>query len=93
MFLFFYKEIIKVGEKMISERLAKAKERLSAYYEAELAVLSGQSYTIGTRSLTRANLAWIKTQIDNLENQVLILQSQADGKGRNRVIGVIPRDF
>lgn len=78
---------------MISERLTKAKERLSAYYDAELAVLAGQSYSIGTRSLTRANLAWIRTQIDSLENQVVQLQSQADGKGRNRVIGVIPRDF
>jgi hypothetical protein len=78
---------------MISERLAKSKERLSAYYDAELAVLSGQSYTIGTRTLTRANLAWIKTQIDNLENQVEELQSQQDGKGRRKAFRITPRDL
>lgn len=78
---------------MINERLLKAKERLDAYYEAELAVLSGQAYTIGTRSLTRVNLAWIRTQIDNLENQVEELQSQADGKGRRKAFRITPRDL
>ena len=78
---------------MLTERLAKAKERLTAYYDAELAVLSGQSYTIGTRTLTRANLAWVRTQIDNLENQVEELQSQADGKGRRNAFRVTPRDL
>jgi len=78
---------------MISERLAKAKERLSAYYEAELAVLSGQSYSIGSRTLTRANLAWIRTQIDSLENQVEELTSQSEGKGRRCAFRITPRDL
>lgn len=78
---------------MISERLAKAKERLSAYYDAELAVLSGQSYTIGSRSLTRANLAWIRTQIDRLEIQVEELTAQSEGKGRRKSFRITPRDL
>lgn len=41
-------------------------ERLKQYYEAERAVLSGQSYTIGNRTLTRANLATIRNTIDDL---------------------------
>ncbi len=41
-------------------------ERLKMYLEAERAVLSGQSYTIGTRTLTRANLETIRQEIDNL---------------------------
>ncbi|WP_196590585.1 DUF6148 family protein [Pectinatus frisingensis] len=41
-------------------------ERLKQYYEAEKAVLSGQSYTIGNRTLTRANLATIRNAIDDL---------------------------
>ena len=41
-------------------------ERLKEYYAAEKAVLSGQSYTIGNRTLTRANLATIRNAIDDL---------------------------
>lgn len=41
-------------------------ERLKMYLEAERAVLTGQSYTIGNRTLTRANLATIRAAIDDL---------------------------
>ncbi len=41
-------------------------ERLQMYLEAEKAVLMGQSYTIGDRTLTRANLATIRNTIDDL---------------------------
>ncbi len=41
-------------------------ERLAMYLEAERAVLMGQSYTIGNRTLTRANLASIRDAIDSL---------------------------
>lgn len=40
-----------------------AKERLALYMEAEAKVLSGQSYTIGGRSLTRAQLSEIRSGI------------------------------
>lgn len=41
-------------------------QRLKMYYEAEQAVLTGQSYTIGNRTLTRANLSEIRKAIDDL---------------------------
>lgn len=41
-------------------------ERLKMYLEAERVVLTGQSYTIGNRSLTRANLSEIRKAIDDL---------------------------
>ena len=41
-------------------------ERLAQYLEAERVVLSGQSYTIGNRTLTRASLATIRVAIDSL---------------------------
>lgn len=78
---------------MANERLVKAKERLNTYYEAELAVLSGQSYSIGSRTLTRANLKDIKDTIQYLEKLVDELESAAAGKGRRKVFGIIPRDF
>ena len=40
--------------------------RLKLYVEAERAILSGQSYTIGNRQLTRANLSEVRKEIDNL---------------------------
>lgn len=77
----------------ILDRLNRAKDRLNAYYEAELKVLSGQSYRMGNRTLTRANLNEIQQAIANLENLVDELESQAAGKGRRKVFGVIPRDI
>lgn len=41
-------------------------DRLKMYLEAEKAVLSGQSYTIGERTLTRASLSEIRDAIDSL---------------------------
>ena len=41
-------------------------ERLKLYYAAERAILSGQSYTVGNRTLTRANLAEVREAIDDL---------------------------
>lgn len=43
--------------------------RYELYIAAEEAVLSGQSYTIGNRSLTRANLSEIRDAIDDLESK------------------------
>ena len=40
--------------------------RLRMYLDAEKAVLSGQSYQIGNRQLTRANLSEIRKAIDDL---------------------------
>lgn len=75
-------------------RLERLKQRLEMYYQAEEAILGGaQSYQIGTRQLTRANLSQIKEMIEYLEREVAIEQSKANGKGRNKVFGIIPRDF
>lgn len=40
--------------------------RLTQYLEAETAILTGQSYTIGNRTLTRANLAEVRKAIEEL---------------------------
>lgn len=41
-----------------------ARKHLSAWLEAELEVTTHQSYTIGSRSLTKADLADIRQQIE-----------------------------
>ncbi|WP_297569482.1 DUF6148 family protein [uncultured Anaerovibrio sp.] len=56
-------------------------ERLRLYLEAEKAVLSGQSYTIGNMTLTRANLSSIRAAIDSLIAGGAVLDGQADTRG------------
>ncbi len=60
-------------------------ERLKRYVEAEIAVLSGQSYTIGGRTLTRANLSEIRKAIDDLEAAGAVLEGYEDtNSGRTK---------
>lgn len=78
---------------MASERLTQAKARLAAYYDAELAVLTGQAYTIGSRSLTRANLQEIRKAIEDLEKLVGEIEAIDIGKGRRHTFRITPRDL
>ena len=82
---------------VIRRRLERNTERLELYYEAERAILDGaQSYTIGTRSLTRANLAEITDMIAALETTVAEDEAalEAGGRGgRRRSVGVYLRDW
>ncbi len=41
------------------------KNRLKLYYEAEEKVLNSQSYTLGSKTLTRADLTSIQNMIKN----------------------------
>jgi hypothetical protein len=65
-----------------------AKEQLDIWLEASREVAISQSYRIGTRWLTRADLGDIAAQIKYWENKV----AQLSRKGRNRMYGVVPRD-
>ena len=65
--------------------LETAQERLSLYYEAERRVLVGQSYTIGDRQLTRANLAEIRRAIDSLKDEIEQLMGRSRGFSRRVV--------
>ena len=47
-----------------------AKERLALYYAAEEKVLTGQSYSLGGRTLTRANLSEIRAGVTLWEGRV-----------------------
>ena len=54
-------------------------ERLELYYDAERKVLRGQSYTLGNRQLTRANLAEIHKAIKELESELEQMQGRSRG--------------
>ncbi len=73
--------------------LKEAKKHLKTWLDAENEIATSQSYTIGTRSLTRANLKEVRDQIKFWENKVDKLEKEAANKGRNRVYRAVPRDF
>ena len=54
--------------------LKTAKEHLNAWLNAEMAVTTGQSYTIGDRQLTRASLAEIRKSIEYWSAKVNVIE-------------------
>ena len=70
-----------------------ARHHLNAWLEAELELTTHQSYKIGSRSLTKANLAEIRKQIEYWNDQVARLENIGKRGGRNRVFRAVPRDL
>lgn len=68
----------------------EARANLQMWLEAEKAVATGQSYKIGTRSLTRANLSDITERIQFWRNEIAKLES---GRNGAKVLRAVPRDF
>lgn len=68
--------------------LAQAQTQLNSYLAAETAVLSGQSYEIAGRKLTRANLADIQGGVRLWNDLVVTLTNKAEGRSRSRTIVV-----
>jgi len=73
--------------------LEVAQKHLEEWLEAELKVTTGQSYTIGSRTLTRANLTEIRNSIDYWNKKVLALDNIKKVGGRNQIKRVVPRDL
>lgn len=69
--------------------LAQAEAQLAAYLAAETAALSGQSYRIADRWLTRADLSEIRAGIDAWNSRVVSLSAAQSGAGRGRARTVI----
>ena len=82
-----------MNRKRVAERLKTYKERYDLLLEAERAILDGaQAYTIGSRSLTRADLSEIRKLIKDMEDGIDELESQLETGARRKAIRVIPRD-
>lgn len=65
--------------------------RLELYYEAEEKILARQSFTIGSRSLTMADLGKVQEMIKSLEAQIEALETR--GTTKHKVVRVVPRDI
>lgn len=71
--------------------LQEARENLKMWLKAEQAVATGQSYTIGTRSLTRASLREITERIRFWRAEVSRLERGISTGVR--IKRVVPRDL
>ena len=74
-------------------QLEIARHHLNAWLEAELELTTHQSYKIGSRSLTKADLGQIRKQIEFWQNRVAQLENAERRGGRNRVVRAVPRDL
>ena len=70
------------------ERLEKYREQLAAVDEAILKVLSGQSYSLGSRTVTRADLKQLRLFRKELEADIEALET--NGSTRRRFKRVVP---
>ena len=66
------------------------KIRLNLYYEAEEKVLNSQSYTLGSKTLTRADLTSIQNMIKKLEGEIASLEQY--GTMKRRSVRIVPVD-
>ena len=66
------------------------RKRLELYYEAEEKVLNSQSYTLGSKTLTRADLIAIQNMIKKLEGEIASLEQY--GTTKRRSVRIVPVD-
>lgn len=71
--------------------LAEAQTLRAAYLAAMQAIATGKSYTIGTRTLTRADEAFVARKF--AEYDQLVDSLNAGGNGGIRVMRIVPRDL
>ena len=79
----------------LQERLDFRKAALSAARVAYTTMLTGQvqSYSIGSRNLTRLDLGTLKKEIDDLEKEIDQLTAKLNGRSQRKAVGVVPRDW
>ena len=73
---------------VFSKKLCQTK--LQTWLDAEEAVATGQSYQIGTRMLTRADLKQIREQMEYWAGKLAEAEAEEQHGGRNRAY---PRDL
>ena len=67
-------------------------EKLNTWLAAEEAIATGQSYQLGTRMLTRANLSAVRSEIEYWAGKLAEAEAAEQRGGRNRIFQFVPRD-
>ncbi len=70
--------------------LAQAEEQITSWLAASTAVAGGQAYTIGGRSLTRADARSIQQQIDFWDKKCQELSGESNVARKIKVYGGTP---
>ena len=67
----------------------------SKLQDAYLAIAEGgvQSYSIGSRSLTKHDLGKIREEIAGHDKAIGELSAQLKGQRRRKAVGIVPRDW
>lgn len=62
---------------------------------AYIALLNGQvqSYSIGSRNLTKLDLGRLREEISYHQKEINGLTAELNGRKRRRAVGVVPRDW
>ena len=67
-------------------------QKLSTWLAAEEAVATGQSYQIGSRMLTRADLKQIRSEMEYWAEKLAQAEAEESTGGRNRAYRAVIRD-
>lgn len=68
------------------------KQKVNTWLAAEEAIATGQSYTMGTRNLTRANLNAVREELAWWMTRLAEAEAEEKRGGRNRIFQFIPID-
>lgn len=68
-------------------------QKLQTWLDAEEAIATGQSYQIGTRMLTRADLKQVREQMEYWAGKLAEAEAEESNGGRNRAYRFVPRDL
>lgn len=67
-------------------------EKLNTWLAAEESIATGQSYQIGTRMLTRADLDDVRKEMEYWAGKLAEAEAQEKNGGRNRLYRFVARD-
>lgn len=67
-------------------------QKLNTWLSAEEAVATGQSYQIGSRMLTRADLKQIRSEMEYWAEKLAQAEAEEKTGGRNRAFRAVIRD-
>ena len=77
----------------LQSRIAFRRTSLAELRSAYISLISGQvqSYTIGSRNLTRFDITKLKDEITAMEKELDSLEAELNGIKRRKAVAVIPR--
>lgn len=67
-------------------------QKLDLWLRAEEKIATGQSYQIGTRMLTRADLKQVREEMEYWAGKLSEADAEEKSGGRNRMYHFVPRD-